>query len=83
MSEKNISELVNKEESSKTLDVNSSDTKQSELANIDELIEELKKENKLLKSQLAVISKRYNRLFMVYDTLLEKYITVDEDKQIN
>ncbi len=86
--EKNINELVNKEESSKTSDVASSDANQPEanddvnnLANIEEMFNKLKEENELLKSQLTMISKRYNRLFMVYDALLEKYITVDENKQ--
>lgn len=65
MSEKNTEELVKSEETSK-------------LANIEEQFNALKEENKKLKLQLEVISKRYNRLFAVYDALLEKYITVDE-----
>lgn len=65
MGEKNTEELVKSEETSK-------------LTNIEEQFNALKEENKKLKLQLEVISKRYNRLFAVYDTLLEKYITVDE-----
>lgn len=83
MSEKNISELVNKEESSEVLNDASSNENQPKLENIEEMFNKLKEENELLKSQLAMISKRYNRLFMVYDALLEKYITVDETKKIN